>query len=249
MSRAKYFMILILITMASCAIGYEVNSIEDSGRNIKADEIPNNQELESIIRPYRTELEKEMNSVLCVSENSMIRARPESELGNFVSDLCLARAREISDRPIDCALLNYGGLRTALPKGDITRGKVFELMPFDNELVIVELPLSAMNEMMKYLIFTGGEPLSDIQLSIEAGKVQSAKVQGSELTDRTYRVLTSDYLAGGGDKMEFLTDAQRVNIEKLGLKIRDAILDHCTALGNKGEKINNQLDGRISIQE
>jgi 2',3'-cyclic-nucleotide 2'-phosphodiesterase (5'-nucleotidase family) len=223
--------------------------MEESGMSITADEIRDDKEMESIISPYRSELEQEMNTILCVSENAMVRARPESELGNFVSDLCLARVRSLSNEPIDCALFNYGGLRTALPKGAITRGKIFELMPFENELVIVELPVSAMYEMMEYLAFTGGEPLSDIQLHVKAGRVVSAQVQGQDLTERTYRVLTSDYLAGGGDKMVFLTEAQRVDMQKLGLKIRDAILDHCEALGKSGGKIDKQLDGRISIEE
>jgi 2',3'-cyclic-nucleotide 2'-phosphodiesterase (5'-nucleotidase family) len=249
MERTYLTYVLIFSLMVSCTMSYEVVSMKGSGQKIAADEIIDDEKMESIISPYRIQLEEEMSTVLCESMKPMVRARPESELGNFMSDLCLQRARTIAERSIDCALFNYGAIRTALPQGNITRGKIFELMPFENELVIVDLPLSAMQDMMDYLAFTGGEPLSEIELTINGEKVVSAFVGGEELSEKTYRVLTSDYLAGGGDNMNFLTQDQRIGIEKLGLKIRDAILDHCIDLGESGEQINSQLDGRISIQE
>ncbi|NND93788.1 MAG: hypothetical protein HKN45_02930 [Flavobacteriales bacterium] len=227
---------------------YGIDTLSDASQNIQSEEIKDDVDIESLIRPYRNEVELEMNEILCISEKSMIRSRPESALGNFVSDLCLQRAREISSVPIDCALFNYGGLRAALPEGDISRGKIFELMPFESELVVVEIPHTAMQNMFDYLAFTGGEPLSEINLKIQDGAVLEARVQGQKLEKRTYRVLTSDYLAGGGDKMVFLTDSERVSIEKLGLKIRDAILEHCIEIGANNERINKQLDGRIIME-
>ena len=59
---------------------------------------------------------------------------PESLLGNFVTDLCLRQYSNIAD----ICVMNNGGLRSNLTKGEITRGDIYTLMPFENELVILE---------------------------------------------------------------------------------------------------------------
>lgn len=61
---------------------------------------------------------------------------PEGLLGNFVCDLTFDRARNQAKNTPDFCILNKGGLRTPVLKGPITRGKLFELMPFENEIVI-----------------------------------------------------------------------------------------------------------------
>jgi 2',3'-cyclic-nucleotide 2'-phosphodiesterase (5'-nucleotidase family) len=232
----------------SCTTHYDVLSVQEESQVIQEAE-GENESIESIISPYRQQLEEEMNRVLCQNSEHLIKARPESGLGNFVSDLCLVKARELDDKPIDFALFNHGGLRTALPKGDITTGKIFELMPFENELVVVELPKVEVMTILEYLVARGGEPVADLKLISKSGEVTESLIQGKQIEDRNYRVLTSDYLANGGDKMSFFTEGRRISKTSLGMKIRDAIISHCQELGDKGEPINAKTDGRIIIQD
>ena len=89
----------------------------------------------TIILPYRLGIDSIMNEVLCVSDLEMTKGRPESILGNFVSDLCL----EQFSNQADICIMNTGGLRNILPKGEITRGDIYKLISFENELVILEL--------------------------------------------------------------------------------------------------------------
>ncbi|NNC83523.1 MAG: hypothetical protein HKN79_08095 [Flavobacteriales bacterium] len=244
----KYFIpILLLALWASCTRPYDVIAVDDEGM-IVLEENGEDALIESIIAPYRAELEGEMNTVLCQNEKALIKARPESGLGNFVSDLCLEQARALDPDPIDFGLFNHGGLRTALPQGDITVGKIFELMPFENELIVVELPYEQVMVMLDYLIARGGEPVADLRLHAMGDSIVDVTVQGQALEQRSYRVVTSDYLAGGGDRMVFLTEENRIDQKVLGMKIREAIMSHCRELGQEGKIIKADTDGRIILE-
>ena len=99
------------------------------------------QQATALISPFKDSLEKEMNEVLVLSaeEFPKEKGKIETKLGNLVADLSMEIAQKMYNGNIDFCLLNFGGLRTSLPKGEITRGKIFELMPFENELVVISI--------------------------------------------------------------------------------------------------------------
>ncbi|MCF8463224.1 MAG: 5'-nucleotidase C-terminal domain-containing protein [Flavobacteriales bacterium] len=204
---------------------------------------------ESMIAPYRDSLELSMNTVLVENEISLTRGIPESTLGNLIADLLLERALlEMPDsvRPLIC-LINIGGLRVDLPAGPITVGKVFELMPFENELDVVKLSPEKVKEMLSYLKEVGGQPVSGMSVSHKSGKNSILTLDDGETvkTDDLIYVVTSDYLAEGGDKMDFFKNpVQRI---RTGIKIRDAILDDFRIKGLAGHTLSSDLDGRIAV--
>lgn len=209
---------------------------------IKIDSTLNSLEsTEAFIQPYKESLDAEMNEVLVYSEKAMIKGTPESELGNFVADLSLKILTEkFPEANINFCLLNNGGLRTSLPQGAITRGKIFELMPFDNELVMVTLTKEKTKELIQYIYNVGGQPISGKRLIFTS----SVDDVFNELhLGNTVNVITTDYLANGGDKMEFFLNP--INIENTQLKLRDAIIEYCIEEHKKGNKITSALDGRI----
>ncbi len=112
-----------------------------------------NSKISKLIEPYKTKLDAEMNEVLVISaeEFPKEKGKPETKLGNLVADLSFEIAQEYYKDDIDFCLLNFGGLRTSLPKGEITRGKIFELMPFENELVVITISENKLIELIKYL--------------------------------------------------------------------------------------------------
>ena len=204
---------------------------------------------ESMIAPYRDSLELSMNTILVQNDVPLTRGIPESTLGNLIADLLLERALiEMPDsvRPLIC-LINIGGLRVDLPAGPITVGKVFELMPFENELDVVKLSPEKILEMMRYLKDVGGQPVSGVSFSHKAGKNSILTLDdGEEIrADDLIYVVTSDYLAEGGDKMDFFKNP--VHRIRTGIKIRDAILDDFRVKGLAGQVLNSDLDGRISV--
>ncbi|MCB0381039.1 MAG: 5'-nucleotidase C-terminal domain-containing protein [Flavobacteriales bacterium] len=223
---------------------------------IKIDSTLNSLEsTKTFIQPYKESLDAEMNEVLVYSEKAMIKGTPESELGNFVADLSLKIITEkFPEANIDFCLLNNGGLRTSLPQGAITRGKIFELMPFDNELVIVTINRDALNMLVGYLYREGGQPISKGITLVEYIEMRSDVMDAKFLIkeskyrkNETFQILTTDYLAGGGDKMYFFLNP--IKIENTQLKLRDAIIEHCIEEHKKGNKINAELDERIFIHK
>jgi len=203
---------------------------------------------ESIIVPYRDSLELTMNTVLVQNEVPLTRGIPESTLGNLIADLLLERTlTELPDSILpDVCLINIGGLRVDLPQGDITINKVFELMPFENELDVLELSPEKMQEMLKYLREKGGQPFSGMTLKIISNGYE-CQINGEPLDEnRTYYIVTSDYLADGGDKMNFFK--KPLSRIQTGIKIRDAILDHFRIVGLADKPLSSVIDGRLVIE-
>jgi 2',3'-cyclic-nucleotide 2'-phosphodiesterase (5'-nucleotidase family) len=248
----KYILLLYLfLPLTGCKQQYKLTDSKSGNKEIN-NELSTNDFLETIISPYRVELASKMNEVINTSLIDMEVGSPEGLLGNFVCDLTYIKAKKISDKPVDFCLLNNGGLRTPLPKGEITRGEIFELMPFENEIVIVELSGENMLDLIDYIktksLMTNsrkaGVPVSGLRMIINNDKVSEVKI-GSFAFDKSknYRVATSDYLSNGGDHMDFFLDP--LSIENTGIKLRDAILTHIINLDNKNTEVNAVLDGRI----
>lgn len=213
----------------------------------------NNTQVDKLIKPYKIKLEAEMNEVLVISNDEFPKERGKSEtkLGNFVADLSLEIGNKHYTKThqdsIDFCLLNFGGLRTSLPKGEITRGKIFELMPFENELVVITLSLAKANLLLEYLKTGGGQPIAGFRLNTSKLNTIDVfeywKLNGN---DNQIKVITSDYLANGGDKMNFFLNP--IKTEPIGIKLRDAIILHCKEQQKKGHQLTGKIDGRITFE-
>lgn len=184
-----------------------------------------NSHIDSLIQPYKDSLSVEMNIVIAEATTDFIVERPGSNLGNWVADAIFVnqtRTVRLSDPVL--VLLNTGGLRASLNKGPITIGDIFKLMPFDNELVWVKLPMSVLPEIQAYLIKSGGEPIANAQM--EKGILT---LNGGKEGATHFWVITSDYLKNGGDKMTFFTKAEDVLLT--GKVIRNCLIDEAKSQG------------------
>lgn len=175
--------------------------------------------VEQLILPYRDSLKAEMSLFIATSPTDLIVGRPASSLGNWVADaIFVDQTKNIRlKQPVMC-LLNTGGIRSTINKGDVTLGDMFRLMPFDNEIVWVELPSDALGDIESYFRKSTGEPISNA--TVRAGIL---KINGWRDTTSRFWVITSDYLANGGDKMDFFK--KRLAINQTGRLMRDALID------------------------
>ena len=238
MKLKHYTIYIVTLLIVACSPSYKLQSYEDE---VIAIEAPIDSTILNIILPYQNSIEAQMNEVLCISKMEMKKGKPESLLGNFVTDLCLNYA----DAQI--CIMNTGGLRSTLPKGNITRGDIYTLMPFENELVILELDIESLKGLVDYITKRGGEPFSGMTLKASSKGYDIEEVSGMEdffdfNKGDKIRVLTSDYLANGGDNMWFFKDKEQI---KVGIKLRDAIIDHCS----KSDTISSKLDNRLIFTE
>jgi 2',3'-cyclic-nucleotide 2'-phosphodiesterase (5'-nucleotidase family) len=203
------------------------------------------------IQPFKATMDSIMDEVLGTSEFQLLKGLPESTLGDFVSDAVLKKTNDQyhpTDKiPVDVCLLNNGGLRSQLPKGKITLGNVFELMPFENSIVVLTISGEKMQQLFQSLIENNGAPFAGATVIGKGKKITELKINGKPFDiTKTYKVTTSDYLAAGGDKYDFFNAP--IKVETLNYKLRDAIVDYIKDETKKGNTINVQIDGRIKYQ-
>ncbi len=200
--------------------------------------------------PYKKVLEKDMNRVISFSNLEMRKGKPESYLTNFLGDLLLDEGSRVADEKKlnmvpDISYFNYGGIRSGLPKGEITVGNVFELMPFENEMVYLELDGKQILEFLNYIARHGGDVVGGVRFKIVDEKAVAVTVNGKPLNEsQNYWVVTNDYVAGGGDGLEVFKE--RKQYIKSGQKIRDLIIASMEVKQKRDEKLNPKLDGRIT---
>ncbi|MDD3079421.1 MAG: 5'-nucleotidase C-terminal domain-containing protein [Paludibacter sp.] len=196
------------------------------------------------LKPIKKELDRKMNVVIGHAAETMKGHAPESLLSNFSADVYRQAATQYLDSTVDIAIVNLGGLRTTVPAGDITIGKIFELMPFENELVILWLKGDKLYDLMQFFASIGGEGETGIRMTIRDKKAVDITINGEPLDkNKVYTIATNDYLAGGNDKMvQLATYQKRVDT---GIKIRDMLIDYIKNETANGREINSELDGRI----
>lgn len=202
--------------------------------------------------PYKNILEKDMKRVVGFTSEEMVKGRPESNLTNFLADLILEEGKKIADEldrnfsPV-ISYFNYGGIRTVLPKGEITVGKIYELMPFENELVFLKLSGEQVQEFLNVVAEKGGESVGGVRFKISADSAANVEVSEKPLNrNEYYWLVTNDYVAAGGDGLEVFT--QRADFVAGNQKIRDVIITHLEKKQEAGEVITSKPDGRISYE-
>jgi 2',3'-cyclic-nucleotide 2'-phosphodiesterase (5'-nucleotidase family) len=189
-----------------------------------------------------------MNEVLTHSTGRIEKGQPDGPLNDLLTDALLQQATQRYGKPIDCSHLNYGGIRNNLPQGDITTGSIFEVMPFDNQLVVLTLTGTMLERLLNH--FASGNKLvvGGLRAKLRDGKTQSVVfTNGRTLQpNETYTIVTSDYVADGGDSAGFLKNS--VRRETLNYLMRDALIDYFRQQGKSGQPINPTSDGRISLE-
>ena len=148
-----------------------------------------------------------------------------------MADVCLSGSNKIFskryNKSIDLCLLNHGGIRSIIPKGNVTTRTAFEVMPFENIMVVIALKGSQINELVAHIIKEKKpHPLSGMKLILDRYLlVKSIMIQDKELDlNATYYVATSDYLANGGDNMRFFLTNE--GVFDLDYKIRNMLIDY-----------------------
>jgi 2',3'-cyclic-nucleotide 2'-phosphodiesterase (5'-nucleotidase family) len=230
----KLFVIfLTLFFIVSCAKqSYYVSKIEGKRITI-TDKETQNQQIENYVKPYREHINKDLDSVLAYCPVTLDKSdgKWQTTIGNLMADVTLQRGNLVfkarEKKEINLCLLNNGGIRAMLPKGSVTTRTAYDIMPFENGLVVMALKGEQIFEMVDYFIATQKpHPLSGITFTI--GKDNVAKnilVQGKPVEkEAIYYVATNDYLSNGGDNMNFFKKG--VQKYDLDYKLRNVLIDY-----------------------
>ncbi len=204
--------------------------------------------VELTIKPYRDSLTVEMHKVIGEAAQELYGGLPEGLLTNFVADLMLEEcAHKNPDTNAEISIVNIKGLRVPINKGPISVENIYQLMPFENEIIYLTMTHEQLRELFDFLAQVGGDGMAGASFGIKNNKAVDIKVGGQALEERNYIVATSDYLADGGDHFTVFLSA--IHRKEAGLKVRDAILQHIKRLSAEGQQINSQLDKRIYYAE
>lgn len=236
-----------LLLFMSCKTTIPLNKIE--GKQIAiTDTLPSDQSIEVFIKPYREHVDADLDHVISYAKETYSKSDGylNTALGNFMADALYDQANPIfkkrSGHDIDFVLLNHGGIRSIISKGDITTRTAFEVMPFENALVVAKLKGEQVKEMLDYLVEAKrAHPISKIKIVLDpAGNLKDATVKGKPIDyTSSYYVLTNDYLLNGGDRMDFFK--KRDTSYVLDYKIRNALIDYF----KKTDTINPVRDDRF----
>lgn len=203
--------------------------------------------MEQMLQPYKRSMDTAMNVIIGYSAVPLSKAQPECTLGNFMADAQLALARR-KDPAVQVSVMNYGGIRLPyISPGAITKGRIYELMPFDNKLTVAEVPGKVLRQFCDHMAAYGGWPVAGLTFRIKDKKATDIRVGGVALNDQlVYHTAVSDYIANGGDNCSFLEDCKKTYFN---IFVRDMLIDYLSALNSNGDSLKVQLEKRVSYAE
>ncbi len=214
-------------------------------QRIVQDDIAADSAIDALVAPFRAELVARTSAVIGNATGEFAKADPEGTLDNLVADAMLWSANAVHNEVIVVAMGNDGGLRAPINEGPITIAEIFELMPFENRVAVLQFSGFQIDSLSQQIARTGGEPVAGLTLTIAGSPAvaRDIRIAGQPLDPNAlYRVAVADYLAnGGGFWPQLWTPLDR---EDLDLLIRDGIERYIREMGT----ITPKLDGRIRIE-
>lgn len=215
-------------------------------------EIEEDQELLNLLKPYAEKVDGVLSEVIGTAEEffpqSMVR-KEETALGNLVADSMLWYTRNLNT---DFAIQNGGGIRAALPAGTITKKTIYEILPFDNTIVVVTIKGTDLISLFDFIASTPGKgafpQVSEgvsFTINTAIGKCEDILIKGEPIdAERIYRVATNSFMAVGGDGYQAFENA----IERYDTSVfqRDTCIEYIIQLGGK---IKPKLKNRIRFVE
>lgn len=199
-----------------------------------------------MLKPYRDSVDKTMNEVLAEASGEFIKTTPNSYLGNLLADAYLWAARTKFNPKADVAFMNHGGVRiNRISAGSVTRRIVFEVMPFDNVLVIAEIKGSLLLEYLNRIAADGGGGgVAGLQFKIVEKQATEVLIGGIPLDmDKTYFMVNSDYTLDSGSGIAAFKTLRQ---QRTGFLQRDAIIDYLKYNASQQKSIFPETQNRIS---
>ena len=238
---------LIIYALTACKENYSTTKIEGKRLSI-SDSLETSVVIEDFIKPYRERVNRDLDSTLAYSKETYSKNDGElnTAIGNFMADAVKELSNPIlkkrTGESIDLALLNHGGIRSIISKGNVTSRTAYEVMPFDNEVVVTPMKADQIRQMLDYLSSSKrAHPISGLELKLnEDYSIANFKINGVEFDEnRTYFLATSDYLYNGGDRMQFLKSKDSAYF--LDYKIRNLLIDYFKKVDTLQPVIDNRF--------
>ena len=247
MNNKLTILVCLLCLIYACKEDFSLVRIEGERIEIN-DSISENKEIEAFVTPYRERVDKELDAIIAYAKDNYAKTDGalNSTIGNLMADAIIELGSPIyksrTGNSIDIAMSNYGGIRAPISKGPITARTGYEIMPFENTLMVLKMKGVQINKLVDYLANSSrAHPISGLSIEIDGNnKVISALVNGESIDDqKSYHLATIDYLYNGGGGMSFLKETESVHI--LDYKLRNVLIDYF----KKYDTIQPMVDNRF----
>jgi 2',3'-cyclic-nucleotide 2'-phosphodiesterase (5'-nucleotidase family) len=226
-----------------------------TGQSVVDASLPDDPTVNKMLEPYTAKV-RALDVVIGTLEGELKKfGLGGGTLGNFVTDGMRAQAGKKLGLPIDLVVSNSGGLRkNAISPGDLRIRDIFELLPFENALVELELTGAQLLRVLEIAV-EYREPQSGARVKYRTNADKKLELAGAVLVSpegkerqidpkAVYRVITIDYLLNvEGGKFAILHEAR---IKKpLGLTLRDVMIEYVKDETAAGRRIFAKFDGRF----
>ena len=183
-------------------------------------------------------------------DRSVCRAM-ECSMGNLIADAMLAR---VADQGIQIAVQNSGGIRASIDAGEVTKGEVLTVLPFQNTLstfqITGETMLAALENAVSQHADGSGRFLQvsgmrfSVDLSADIGsRISDVTVGGAAIDPAaTYGVVSNNFVRNGGDGFDMFESA--MNAYDFGPDLADVTAEYIAA----NAPYQPYTDGRINMK-
>ncbi len=249
----KLFLVMLLTFGTTLCFGQQYSKVEWSRAKIDSSWDYPTGKAAKVIGKYRPEVDALLLPIGKTKEE-LKAYPPEDKLSNLATDIMmeygtgyLKEKTGDANARIDMAITNFGGIRATMPAGDVTSFDVISIFPFDNKLMILDLEGKYVRELLENFAKRGRvEAMAGVRLKIDHNKLVECTVAGEPIDDnRIYKVITIDFLLGGGDSVYALKYAKKA--EDCGVFMRNVVIDYIKNLSAQGKVIEAEKDGRAVV--
>ena len=228
--NTKFFVLgLAILSLSSCRTPLNVAQIKPEKNISVSKDLQEDQNFKNFIELYKKEVEGKMNTKISHTSVDLNKKGDNSNLGNLLADFTFEGADDWARKNgittgVDAAVINIGGIRTTIGAGDILTKHIYEVMPFENEVMIVKMKGSDLKGLFEYYLKTQkNNPVSNLVIETDNGLIVNELIKGQKVDAyKDYYSATSDYLALGGDNMAFFGKGEIIST---GIKLRDLFLE------------------------
>ena len=247
--RIKYYLLGgIFSVLMACHPNMNLVDVKTQENIVIGQEIEDKKEFVKLIAPYKENLDNIMNQKISHTSVELNRSGDNSNLGALLSDYLLEGANDWAVKnkipKVDAAILNIGGIRNNISEGDILVRNIFEVMPFENEMVIVKMKGEDIQGIFDYYEkYQKNNPVAQLNIIVKDGKLIEGLINGKRpQIGKTYYIATSDYLAMGGDSMYFFEKGETIKTDVI---LRNLFLEYF----RKNPEVKVKNDVRLKFEK
>ncbi len=240
----RFYNILFLssaVFIIGCYSNFNYNNIDYSRIDVIG---PEDSSVYNIINVYRDSIDSKLDNIIGFSKGLYTKddysnTKFNSSLGNLIADIIFKQADSVFyksyGKKVDFVLQNHGGIRSSLLMGEIKLTDAYKILPFENEIVVVEISKEIFDEMVLFLSNeTFPHPISGFSI-----KNDKAIIEKDSSKNDKFFLATNDYLLSGGDNMFFLD--KNLRVYQLGYSLRDAFIDYIINEKHLESKVDNRF--------